>query len=208
MDPGGKHSTFRRRPMFRFWARILGQRNEVKGKCNTYPCDSGKNEVCDTSTNLCVCTPGFQQDVVSGMLDEEDECSTLFSPCGRCGRCKNTIGNYTCNPCPCPSYRYETCDESRNVCVCIPGYERDDLGDCKDVNEYLCYNLSNPCQNGRTCVNTRGFSTCDTCPCPGPNKICGNNPGFCECKTGYVRSGSLQNVSSALGQQMACWAIA
>jgi Calcium-binding EGF domain len=184
MLDGSQYRTVRRRPLFRLFTR---RSNMVRGKCNACPCDGGPNEVCDVSTNLCVCRKGYAKDANSVCADV-NECLVILGappPCKPGKKCINLPGNYTCNACPC-SAPNEVCDVSTNLCVCRKGYAKDANDVCADINECLVIlGAPLPCKPGKTCTNLPGNYTCNACPCSAPNERCNTATNTCVCQPGF-----------------------
>lgn len=140
-----------------------------------------------TSSEQCVCSPGFVQNGTS--CSDVNECriprGRNTTICGAGNKCINTPGNYTCE--------------------CPAGYEFGGNGTCVDIDECL---EPMKCGMGTNCTNTIGNFTCGKCPqgfqgnppaipcvdineclesrC-GPQGFCTNTFGSyeCRCNPGY-----------------------
>ena len=167
--------------------------------CVSDPSLCVENAFCETSTEECMCLPGFSGDGTSDCTDI-DECTA--DPCGvsagRAVACMNTEGSYSCtcaagytergggcedvdecgmtpDPCGISDMAATSCTNTSGsfLCSCEDGYATMGQGSrCEDVDE--CAEDASRCENG----------TCSSSTPPAP-------PGTwqCECQPGFMSSG-------------------
>ncbi|XP_071943236.1 protein kinase C-binding protein NELL2a-like [Antedon mediterranea] len=147
--------------------------------CATATCSNDK--VCHNMDfgHECICQDGFKEK--DGECMEIDECKTVGGEYGNhCHdgtTCANTVGSY--------------------VCQCLPGFEREDLFSCSEINECK---IDTTCGRNSKCTNTVGSYTCECkngyegdgiicLPVCSPSCLNGgrcNSPGVCTCPDGYT----------------------
>jgi Calcium-binding EGF domain len=152
--------------------------------CECFPnakSSCGDNTRCNTRSDNCECTPGYEGNPLAGCTDV-DECK--FSPCGLNGQCVNSVGSYSCNCNPGYQFLNGTCvdrNECRDGTPCGPN------ADCTNtVGSFAC-----ACIRGYTGAPPTTFCTdineCSPTNACGPNGACSNTPGAytCQCNNGY-----------------------
>lgn len=103
------------------------------------------------------CNVGFKKNEVNECVDI-DECKQ--NPCKFMGKCKNTVGSFTCQPVDfCPTgYKFDHYKEKCEPKTCDVGYKLDtDTGSCVDIDECLTVK----CDRNQKCYNTEGSYRCD-----------------------------------------------
>ncbi|XP_010600387.2 protein disulfide isomerase CRELD2 [Loxodonta africana] len=122
------------------------------------------NEACKTCTgptsrDCAECDVGWarqQDDCI-----DVNECAEETPPCSEGQYCENVPGSYTCEECD------STCvgctGKGPGKCTaCVPGYTKEENGQCSDVDE--CSQTEKPCaRDNENCYNTPGSFVC-VCP--------------------------------------------
>ncbi|RUS84658.1 hypothetical protein EGW08_007578, partial [Elysia chlorotica] len=142
------------------------------------PCTSDKDcpqyGFCNSDTDVCECSPGFQGDGFTCV--DINECEVVPSKCDANAICFNEPGGFQCRcdisrnyvgdgfTCRLFCHSHDDCDWPRaecnanNNCECIPGYTGDGRT-CTDVDECLT-GAATDCSVNATCVNTDGAYDC------------------------------------------------
>ena len=126
----------------------------TRGQCHDAACPIYKR--CKAKNTIkCICRDGFSKDVFD-RCDDIDECATEEgNECDENALCANELGSYNCtcndgyygtgkdcNPGDCDDAKdcgqNEECVSPRGAdCECKVGFERDENGDCIDIDECI-----------------------------------------------------------------------
>ncbi|XP_021251644.1 sushi, nidogen and EGF-like domain-containing protein 1 isoform X1 [Numida meleagris] len=181
--------------------------------CETKVCQNGGTCQVANGTAVCMCQPGY----AGGDCETEvNECES--SPCLNGGHCVDLVDNYTCvclepfvgqrcetDPSSCEDRscrNRQTCNyirPGRYICTCSPGYYGNNCQYGGPRVPSAC--LSNPCQNGGSCLELEQGYACDClegyagqdchdkltegCECRNGGSCLEGNVTICQCLPGY-----------------------
>ncbi|XP_025009279.2 sushi, nidogen and EGF-like domain-containing protein 1 isoform X4 [Gallus gallus] len=181
--------------------------------CETKVCQNGGTCQVANGTAVCTCQPGY----AGGDCETEvNECES--SPCLNGGHCVDLVDNYTCvclepfvgqrcetDPSSCEDRscrNRQTCNyirPGRYICTCSPGYYGNNCQYGGPRVPSAC--LSNPCQNGGSCLELEQGYACDCpegyagqdcrdkltegCECRNGGSCLEGNVTICQCLPGY-----------------------
>lgn len=187
------------------------------------PCDEcSDNESCQDM--MCVCNDGFEEDPVTNVCTNVDECAIDTDTCDENADCTDTEGSFICScgtgyagsgqdgdcldvdECIEPDTCVENADctntEGSFTCTCRTGYIwSGQESDCLDVDE--CSLNTDTCDENADCINTNGSYTC-TCRdgfvgsgqnCEVPIQLCPGNIPVVNVTLGPNSVGGFVNVS-------------
>ncbi|XP_015726542.1 sushi, nidogen and EGF-like domain-containing protein 1 isoform X3 [Coturnix japonica] len=164
--------------------------------CETKVCQNGGMCQVVNGTAVCMCQPGY-----AGGDCETDVNECESSPCLNGGHCVDLVDNYTCvclepfvgqrcetDPSSCEDRscrNRQTCNyirPGRYICTCSPGYYGNNCQYGGPRVPSAC--LSNPCQNGGSCLELEQGYACD-CPEGYAGQDCHDKlTEGCECRNG------------------------
>ncbi|XP_056448779.1 thrombospondin-3a [Gadus chalcogrammus] len=126
---------------------------EPRSRCSPSPCYRGVScvEAFEYPGYRCgSCPPGTTGNGTH--CKDEDECGTW--PCFSASLCRNTVGGFSCGPCPAGFWGPLLSGSGLE-------YAKSHKQECTDIDE--CFDLANACVPNSICKNTVGSFKCGSC---------------------------------------------